>query len=69
MKVRIETDDEKEALQMVMAGNLAAFIWELKHNYWRKYKYDESNFTLSRFKDDLQEMLEEFGIDIDALTE
>ena len=67
-KFIIETTDPEEAKRLVKANDMAFFIWELYHNYWRKYKHDESNFNIMQFKEDLQEMLDENNIIIDDLT-
>jgi hypothetical protein len=46
---------------------MAGFIWELKHNFWRKWKHNEEDFTLDNYKEALAELLDEHNINIDEL--
>jgi len=60
-------DDVKAHLKCIQAENMAHFIWELRHNFWRKWKHNEDNFTLDNYKEALGELMEECGINIDNL--
>jgi len=62
-------DDQKEHLRCVKSTDMASFIWELKHNFWRKWKHDESDFTLDNYKDELADLLESHHINIDELID
>lgn len=62
-------ETEKEAMPFMKADDLALFVWELKHNFWRKWKHDESDFTLDNYKEELSDLMYEYGIHPDELTE
>ena len=61
-------DDVMEMKQSMRAGSMAMFIWELKHNFWRKWKHDDSDFNLRTYREALGEMLDEYNINPDELT-
>ena len=72
MKAKLEFDmadqeDNQWHLQCVNASKMASFIWELKHNFWRKWKHDERNFNLETYKEALQELMDEHNINPDEL--
>ena len=67
MKVVFETEDPQEARRLAKAMDMASFIWELKHNAWRKFKH--TDYDYEKAWDAINELLEEFHIDIDDLTE
>jgi len=74
MKAILEFDldnpeDLKSHLRCVKSSDMASFIWELKHNFWRKWKHDEDAFNLSNYKEALGELMEEYGINMDDLIE
>ena len=74
MKAILEFDTEdfeqkKELLRAVKADDMSMFIWELVHNFWRKWKHNESDFTLDNYKEELAELLIEYNIDIEDLAE
>jgi len=60
-------DDQAEHLRCVKSSDMACFIWELKHNFWRKWKHDETDFNLDNYKEALSELLESYNINIDEL--
>ena len=62
-------DDKMEYLRCIKSTGMAAFIWELKHNFWRKWKHDETDFNLDNYKDALCDLMEEYNINIDELVE
>ena len=61
-------DDVMEMKQSLHASAMAMFIWELKHNFWRKWKHDDSDFNLETYREALGEMLDEYNINPDELT-
>jgi hypothetical protein len=66
-KITIETTDEKKAIRMLKADDMAYFIWELVHNGWRKFKHSE-DYDYEPAWDRIHELLQEHNINIDELT-
>jgi len=62
-------DDKQNHLRCVQATNMASFIWELKHNFWRKWKHDETDFNLFNYKEALSELMYEYNINVDELID
>ena len=62
-------DDEMPMKRAMKSTDMAMFIWELKHNFWRKWKHDDTNFNLDTYRESLGELLEEHNINIDELTD
>lgn len=62
-------DDEMAMKRAMKSTDMAMFIWELKHNFWRKWKHDDTNFNLDTYRESLGELLEEHNINIDELTD
>jgi hypothetical protein len=62
-------EDKIDHLRCVHSTDMAMFIWELKHNFWRKWKHDETDFNLDNYKDALYELMQEYNINIDNLIE
>ena len=60
-------DSELSMKRAMKATDMASFIWELKHNFWRKWKHDDTDFNLETYKESLGELLEEYNINIDEL--
>jgi len=69
MNYTITTNDLQEAKQLVKVSDMALLLWELKHNFWRKWKHDESEFTLDNYKDELADLFYEYHVDVDDLSE
>ena len=69
MNYTITTNDLQEAKQLVKVSDMALLLWELKHNFWRKWKHDESEFTLNNYKDELADLFYEYHVDVDDLSE
>jgi len=74
MKATLEFDftqpeDRMDHKRCIRSSDMAMFIWELKNNFWRKWKHDETDFTLDNYKDALYGLLQEYHIDIDDLIE
>ena len=72
MKATIEydlsaADDVMAMKQSMKSSDMAIFIWELKHNFWRKWKHDDSEFNLETYKEALNELLDEYNINPDEL--
>ena len=61
-------DDEMAMKRAMKSTDMAMFIWELKHNFWRKWKHDDTNFNLDTYRESLGELLEDHNINIDELT-
>lgn len=62
-----DPEEEIELLRAVKAKDMAMFIWELQHNFWRKWKHNENDFTLDNYKEELSDMLLEYNIDTEDL--
>jgi len=62
-------EDRKEHMRCMKSSDMASFIWELKNNFWRKWKYDDSEFNLDNYKDALCELLQEHNVNIDELID
>jgi hypothetical protein len=65
MKITIETEDKSEAIKLLKADSMAAFIWELVHNGWREFKH--TNYEYEKAWNKIRELLEEYNIDIDEI--
>ena len=64
-----DADDKLKHLRCIHSTDMAAFIWELEHNFWRKWKHDETDFNLDNYKDELSDLMNEYNIDIDNLIQ
>jgi hypothetical protein len=62
-------EDRISYMKCVKASDMANFIWELKHNFWRKWKHDETDFTLDNYKEELYELMNEHNINMDELID
>jgi hypothetical protein len=62
----ITTNDAMTAKQLVKASDMAAFIWELKHNLWRQFKH--TDYDYEKAWGAIADSMEEHNIDIDDLT-
>ena len=60
-------DDVMELKQSMQANDMATFIWELKNNFWRKWKHDDSDFNLETYREALSELLDEHNINPEEL--
>jgi hypothetical protein len=66
----LDTPEGKQSLnQCVNANKMAGFIWELKHNFWRKWKHDDSDFNLDTYKEALADLMDEWNINADELNQ
>ncbi len=64
-----DPQDVESHLQCVNANKMAGFIWELKHNFWRKWKHDDSDFNLDTYKEALADLMDEWNINADELNQ
>ena len=64
-----DPQDVESHLQCVKAAKMAGFIWELKHNFWRKWKHNEEDFTLDNYKEALAELMDEHNINVYELNQ
>tara|TARA_R110001583_G_scaffold168677_1_gene321527 strand:- start:1199 stop:1429 length:231 start_codon:yes stop_codon:yes gene_type:complete len=62
-------EDRMNHKRCVKASDMAIFIWELKHNFLRKWKHDSSSFNIETYRDALDELLDGYHIDVDELNE
>lgn len=67
MEVIFKTEDEKEIRRLAKSNDMANFIWELVHNGWREFKHTDYDYEKAWSK--INELLEEYGIDIEDLIE
>jgi hypothetical protein len=63
--------EEEEALKrVIMADEMASFIWELRYNFFRKYEHveeDEAGASWYTVQSDILEAINELPFDIDDL--
>ena len=67
-----DLNDQEEAdshLRCIKAAEMAGFIWQLKNNFWRKWKHNEENFTLDNYKEALAELMDEHNINVYELNQ
>jgi hypothetical protein len=62
-------DDELAMRRAMKSSEMAMFIWELKHNFWRQWKHDETDFNLETYKEALADLLDEHSINVDELID
>jgi len=62
-----DPEDLISHMKCVKGPDMAAFIWELQHNFWRKWKHNEESFTLENYKEALSELLDEYNINTEEL--
>jgi hypothetical protein len=67
MRVTIKNVKQEEAIKMLMATRMSAFIWELVHNGWREFKHTDHDYERSWKK--IHELLDEHGIDMSLINE
>jgi hypothetical protein len=62
-------EDKMYHKRCVKSLDMASFIWELHHNFCRKWKHDDSEFNLETYKAAINDLLDEYSIDIDDLID
>ena len=70
--LKFDLDNQEDRMSYKIcnkAEDLANFVWELKHNFWREWKHDEEKFTLDDYREALSDLLEEHNINIDELID
>jgi len=67
MKAIFESEEETEIKRLAKSTDMASFIWELVHNGWRQFK--NTDYDYQKAWDKIQELLEEYEINIDDLIE
>ena len=67
MRVTIHNVKQDEAIQMLMASRMSAFIWELVHNGWRDLKHTDYDYKPAW--DKIHDLLDEYGIDMNLINE
>ena len=63
--LKFDLDNQEDRISYKIynkSEDLANFVWELKHNFWRKWKHDETDFTLDNYKEALCDLMEEHNI-------
>ena len=60
-------DDLMNYKRCVNVTEMACFIWELKHNFWRKWKHDDSDFNLETFIKSLDELMDAYDVNVEEL--
>lgn len=72
MKVTIEYDDETEDIEsqfsLFHASRNYGILWELKHNFWRKWKHLPSSATEEYIRG-VEEVLEKLREEIEEFIE
>ena len=69
IKYNLETHDEMAMKRAMKSTDMASFIWELQHNFWRKWKHDETDFNLDTNRESLSDLLDAHNINIDELID
>jgi len=63
-----QTTDPNQVKRWIKSDDMAAFIFELVHNGWRKWKHDDEYDYIPAWEK-IHELLDEFGIDVDDLNQ
>jgi hypothetical protein len=70
LEFNLDNRDEEMAMKKAMkSSDMASFIWELQHNFWRTWKHDETDFNLFTYREALCDLLEKHDINIDELID
>lgn len=69
MKVTFETDDPKEILRLSKSLDMALALFEIQNNVWRQFKNGEDKIDFQEYREAVNEVLEEYNINIDDLIE
>ncbi len=67
MKATFESEDPTEIKRLAKSEDLAACLWEIVHNGWRVFKHTDYDYEKSW--DKINEIISDFKINIDDLTE
>ena len=69
MVVSFKSNDEKEINRLAKSLDMALCLWELRNNFWRKWKYSGKDIPLDELRDEFNKLLEEYSINVDDLVE
>lgn len=67
MKAKFISKDEKEINRLAKSLDMALFIFELRHNGWRRFK--NSDYDYEKAWEVINELLNQYNINIDDLIE
>jgi hypothetical protein len=67
MKATFETDDPTEIKRISKANDMAFFIFHLQYNVWKDF--EDSDIDYSPVRQRINELLDEYSININDLTE
>jgi len=68
-EIIIKPKNNSEAIMMLSANKMKWTLWELKHNFWRTWKHDESSLNLDTLKERISALLYEHGISDELLED
>jgi len=60
-------DEEMAMRRALKSSDMAMFIWELQHNFWKEWKHDETDFNLETYRKALGDLLDVHSINVDEL--
>lgn len=60
-KFSIKTKDPELAKKLLEAEKMYNILFDLKHNFWRKWKYAEKDINGNNVLDELEKKLEDFN--------
>jgi hypothetical protein len=63
VKFRIELDNAEDAILMLKASSMKSCLWELRHNFWREWKHDDSDLNVDALRDKIFQLLVDFKLD------
>jgi len=65
MITKFIAETEAEAMMLLNAERMSMMLWELKHNFWRQWKHDESKLSITSLNEAIENLFEEHQINID----
>jgi len=60
--VKIEIENAKELVILGKLGDMQSFMFELTHNFWRKWKHDDSGLNVDTLREELSNLLLHHGL-------
>lgn len=69
MKVTFKTDDPKEILRLAKSLDMALALFEIQNNVWRQFKHGDEKIDFQEYREAVQEMFEEYNINLDELLD
>ncbi len=67
MKVKFQSEDEKEIKRLIKSTDMAHCLWEIVHNGWRDFKH--SDYDYEKSWDKINQIIAEHNIDVDDLID